>query len=360
VDLRIPGLDLLRIVTGIALIVCHGGYWLAPFHLPDTLWMLLGHMGVELFLVSSGFLLAEHALKATSPPSLAQAWLRTLVRLWPLYAVFLLCNLALLPADAARPPVIAYLTLTQNLAWPHPRFFGEAWIVAAAAMIALTVTITCRLLRQLAFRSGLLVIVGMLVAGHAVRGLLVVLGDPSFDEGVRKILITRLDLPFYGVLVAWFWVHRYEAIMRWRGLLALLSLGMLLATAAIHLLVPLDTSLAARILLFPLADFAWVALLPWLCSMDASMAIARPARVLAASAYSGLLTHMTLLRLADARGLSMTASEPATGVLLLLSYLLLSIGVALLVSLALDRNVLDFLGRRFAPPAEHGVPVAER
>ena len=42
----------------------------------------------------------------------------------------------------------------------------------------------------------------------------------------------------------------------------------------------------------------------------------------------------------------MTASEPATGVLLLLSYVLLSVGVALLVSLALDRNVLDLVGRR--------------
>lgn len=358
--MRMPGLDLLRIVAGVALIVCHGGYWLAPFHLPDTLWMLLGHMGVEVFLVSFGFLLAERALRRTPAPSVWQDSLRSLVRLWPLYVVFLLCNLVLLPADAERPHLIAYLTLTQNLAWPHPRFFGEAWIVAAAAMVALAVPITCRMLRQQTFRSGLLVIFGLLVAGHAVRGLLVVLGEPPFDEGVRKILIARLDLPFYGVLVAWFWIHRYEAIMRWRGWLAVVSLGMLVATSSIHLWVPLDTSLAARILLFPLGDFTWAALLPWVCSMDASRTMARSARVLAASAYSGLLTHMTLLRLADAKGLSMTASEPATGVLLLLSYALLSIGVALLVSLALDRSLLDFLARRFAPVAEHGVPVAER
>jgi peptidoglycan/LPS O-acetylase OafA/YrhL len=358
--MRMPGLDLSRIVAGLALIVCHGGYWLAPFQFPDTLWMLLGHMGVELFLVSSGFLLAEHALRATPPPPVVQAWLKTLLRLWPLYAVFLFCNLALLPADAGRPPLIAYLTLTQNLAWPHPRFFGEAWIVTAAATVALTVTLVCRMLRHLGFRPGLLVIVGLLLAGHALRGLLVALGDPSFDEGVRKILIARLDLPFYGVLVAWLWIHRYEALMRWRGLLAMLSLCMLVATAAIHFTVPLDTSRAARILLFPLGDLTWAALLPWVCSIEMRDPIAKPLEVIAASAYSGLLTHMTLLRLADARGLSMTASEPATGVLLLLSYVLLSVGVALLVSLALDRNVLDFLGRRFSPAAQHGVPVAER
>lgn len=358
--MRMPGLDLLRIVAGLALIVCHGGYWLAPFRFPDTLWMLLGHMGVELFLVSSGFLLAERALRATPPPAVAQTWLKTLLRLWPLYAVFLFCNLALLPADSGRPPLIAYLTLTQNLAWPHPRFFGEAWIVTAAAMVALTVTITCRMLRLLGFRTGLLVILGLLLVGHALRGLLVALGDPPFDEGVRKILIARLDLPFYGVLVAWLWVHRYAAIMRWRGLLAVMSLCMLVATATVHLRVPLDTSLAARILLFPLGDLAWAALLPWVCSIDMRDAIAKPAKVIAASAYSGLLTHMTLLRIADTRGLSMTATDPATGVLLLLSYVLLSVGVALLVSLALDRNVLDLVGRRFAPAAEHGVPVAER
>ena len=103
--MRMPGLDLLRIIAGLALIVCHGGYWLAPFQSSGHLWMLLGHMGVELFLVSSGFLLAEQALQATPHACHCAGLARTLLRLWPLYAVFLLCNLALLPADAARPPL---------------------------------------------------------------------------------------------------------------------------------------------------------------------------------------------------------------------------------------------------------------
>ena len=357
---RMPGLDLLRMGGGLALIVCHAGYWLAPFGIPDTVWMLFGHAGVELFLVTFGFLLAERAFKATRPVAIGREWARSALRLWPLYLLFLLCNLALSAADANRPPWIEYLTLTQNLAWPHPGFFAEAWIVAAAAMIALVVPLLCHMLHSSGSREALSWLLGMFLLANLLRGLLVWLGNPAFDLGVRKILIARLDLPIYGVVIAWLWVHRYAAIMRWRGILACIAVVLLGITALIHMLVPLDQSLAARILLLPICDVAWAALVPWACSLTLPQWSMQPARTVAGSAYAGLLTHMTALRLAGARGLSLTATDPVTGVLMLFSFVLLAIGVALLIRLALDLPLIGMRDRGLPTFTQHFAPVPER
>ena len=63
---RLAGLDLLRVVAGGALMVCHAGFWLAPFGWPDALWFMFGHVGVEAFLVTTTFLAARLLLRTPS------------------------------------------------------------------------------------------------------------------------------------------------------------------------------------------------------------------------------------------------------------------------------------------------------
>jgi peptidoglycan/LPS O-acetylase OafA/YrhL len=358
--MRMPGLDLLRLVAALALMVCHAGFWLGPFRIPDTFWMFLGHAGVEAFLVILSFLLTQHALTADTVVTLRRSWARSALRLWPLYVLMLGANLVLLPAGGSMPPLLEYLTLTQNLAWPHPEFFGEAWIVAAAAMILFVVPVLCRLLQGQGFAAGLGILLGLLLVTNALRGLLVWAGDPSFDLGVRKILIARLDLPLYGALAAWLSVHRYAGLMQWRRVLQLAGLIALALTAWVHLRVPLDESASARILLFPLCDLAWVGLLLWVCSKRLPDRFTEVTRVLAASCYAGLLTHITVLRIGAALDLPLYASTATQGVMMLLSYVLLASGTAVLVYFALDRPLLALRGRWLDPPANHPVPVAKR
>ena len=54
---RFAGLDLLRVIAGLALIVCHTAFLLSSLRIPDSVWLYLGLVGVEIFLVSLGFLL---------------------------------------------------------------------------------------------------------------------------------------------------------------------------------------------------------------------------------------------------------------------------------------------------------------
>lgn len=355
-----PGLDLLRLVAGLALVICHAGFWLSPFRFPDTVWMLLGHLGVELFLVSTGYLLARRAFAASRPESTGRNWIRALFRLWPLYAALLAVNLILLPAGSPEPSWVDYLAFSQNLAWPHPEFFGEAWIVAAAAMIMLVVPVFARVLHGSSFLTGLLCLAGLLVIAHAVRSFLVVQGDPVFDRGVRKILVSRLDLPFYGLLVAWLWTHRLAALMRWRAALALAGLALLAICGWVHLAVPLDASVPARLYLLPLADVAWSLLLPWACSVQVGARVARISAGLAASAFAGLLTHMTLLRMGIVLGMPTTPASAPGGILTLVSFVLLATGLALLVCRLVDRPWLALRDRWMPLAANHPGPVTKR
>lgn len=355
-----PGLDLLRLVAGLALIVCHAGFWLSPLRIPDTFWMLLGHAGVELFLVSTAFLLARRSFVSSNPESIWRNWMRALFRLWPLYAILLAANLMLLHEGSAMPDWIAYLGFAQNLAWPHPEFFGEAWIVAAAAMIMLVVPVVARVLHGRRFGTGLFSLVILLLLAHALRGLLVWQSDPVFDLGVRKILVSRLDLPFYGILVAWLWTYRHAMLRRWRGALATAGLAVLGMCAWMHLRVPLDTSMLARVNLLPLCDLAWAMLLPWACSAQVSRRVAVVAEGLAASAFAGLLTHMTALRIGASLGISFHPESIADGILMLASFALLAIGLALLVCRLFDRPWIALRNRCLPLAAEHPGPVAER
>ena len=358
--MRLPGLDLLRIVAALALMICHAGFWLGPFGFPDTLWMLIGHVAVELFLVSMGFLVAQQLLAVEQKVSIARNWARSVFRLWPLYLLLLALNLVFADSAESISDWPSYVFLGQNLAWPHPHFFAEAWIVAAAALILLVVPVLCRLLQTKTFANGVLILLGLLLITSVLRGLLVWAGNPGFDEGVRKILIARLDLPVYAVLAAWLWVHRYAAIIQWRAALALLGGTFLLATAWVHLSIPLDQSVAARTFLFPLCDAAWLMLLPWVCSLQMPDRLSEGVRVVASSAYAGLLTHVTILRIGASLGMPLLATSRLQGVLALSSFVLLASGVAIFITLVLDRPLLGLRERWFPLRSEHAIPIAKR
>lgn len=350
---RLAGLDLLRVVAGGALMVCHAGFWLAPFGWPDALWFMFGHVGVEAFLVTTTFLAARLLLR--TPSGSGRAILHGALRLWPLYAVLLGINALLGPVGTTSPPsLLAYAALVQNLVTPHPPFFGEAWIVAAAMLLVVSVPLLCALLRPLAFVTGLAVLVVGIVAGWGVRALAVAALDPAFDEGVRKVLAMRLDLPFYGVFLAWFALHRPDAFARRRRTLALLGAIVLAGVAAAHFVLPLDRSFAARVALPGLCDIGWCLLVPWATKCDLAAWLRRPLAAGADAAYAGLLTHMTLLRIAILAGVSAAATSRADGLVRMAIYIAAATILALVVSRCVDRPWRRWLGHRAALATSRG------
>jgi hypothetical protein len=232
--------------------------------------------------------------------------------------------------------------------------------VAAAALIMLVVPVIASALHGRRFVTGLLCLAALLLAAHGLRVLLVWQGDPVFDRGVRKILISRLDLPLYGLLLAWLWTHRYAVLMRWRGSLAIVGTALLGLSVWMHLAVALDASMTARVYLLPICDLGWALVLPWACSAQVWHPAAVLAEGLAASAFAGLLTHMTALRVGAAHGMPLSPSSTPGGILMLSSYVLLATGLALLVCRLFDRPWIALRDRCLPLDANHRGPVPER
>lgn len=333
---RLVGIDALRVIAGAALLVAHGAWWLAAWRVDDAWWLLLGYLGMEVFLVSCGFLLALPLLHgdAFAMPTLR----RTLWRWLPPYLLLVLLNWPL--AAAMGQPLEGWwrhLLLLQNLWRDGGTFFAEGWIIPLLAWSLPLLLLLSTALRQLPrARAPALLVLALLIT-QLPRIVAVPLFDPSWDEGVRKAVLLRLDTLLYGVAAAWCW---QVLPLRWNVRLALAGTTGLLLCGWLYLHLSLDTSVLARIGLFTLGGAAIAAMLPALASLRAGSQPLLAA--LASSALAGLLTHMTVLRLLALAGVPLTSGSRLGGLSALLAYML----AAALLALAINYGLLRPLRRR--------------
>lgn len=357
---RYVGIDLLRVVAGGSLLVAHSAQWLAALGLPDSTWQVAASLAVEVFLVSFGFLMGMRVLGGARRTGL-HLLVRQALRLWPLYALAVCANLAFVELlNLPQPSLPAYLSLSQNLAWRHPPFFPEAWIVAAA--LAGCVMITIGLAGwQPGRRIGSMRIVWLLLLigiSHLPRAAATVAADPDWDLAIRKIILVRLDPVLYGLLAAAI-LHRFRSIRSchraWAagaGVVALIAAATLMADGA------LATTARAPLYWFSGVDLGVALLLPWLCCVETTTRVSRIAATLASCAFAGLLSHMTLLRFGYWLGAPMQAGTAIDGIVLQAAYVLIATSVAWLLWRLLDApwcRLLPGVAARPRPP-----PVVER
>jgi peptidoglycan/LPS O-acetylase OafA/YrhL len=114
---RLPGLDTLRAIAIVAVMLFHLG-WLLPKSFGPV--SRFGWMGVDLFFVLSGYLIGSQLLKpylAGERPSIAGFYRRRIYRILPAY-LFVLSLYALLPVwreEDGISPLWQFLTFTENL-----------------------------------------------------------------------------------------------------------------------------------------------------------------------------------------------------------------------------------------------------
>jgi peptidoglycan/LPS O-acetylase OafA/YrhL len=129
---RLPGLDLLRAVAIAWVLLYHASlFGLAS---PASWIVGFGWMGVDLFFVLSGYLIAGQLLRPLARGEVAnyrRFFARRALRTLPAYLA-ILALYVLVPAVRERPllqPLWQYLTFTQNfdLTFPLPKAFSQAW-----------------------------------------------------------------------------------------------------------------------------------------------------------------------------------------------------------------------------------------
>jgi len=217
---RVFGLDLLRALAVLFVMYGHSLHILPDTPVKDVLALPVLD-GVTLFFVLSGFLIGRILLKTIDRedfdgPMLLRFWIRRWFRTLPNYYLVLTTLVAATyvasdPLVPLPPGIGHYFSFTQNLAWPHPEFFGEAWSLAVEEWFYLCIPIPLYLATRLPKvdrRRVMLLCATLVIVLSAVYRIwrIDAISDITMHEWLywhRMQVITRMDSLMYGVLGAY-------------------------------------------------------------------------------------------------------------------------------------------------------------
>lgn len=352
-------LDICRSLAIIMVLLSHGRHFLTPAWEQAAAFRIGGFVGVELFFVLSGFLIGGIAERCFIQTPAGQAWVgRFLIRRWlrtlPNYYLFLIIN-ALLVANAVAPgrlsDLIPFAIFAQNLAWPSPPVFGEAWSLAVEECFYLIFPLGLYFLGKLETdrrKIFLALSIGLLLVPLMARWGAVAFATPTWDDGIRKVVVFRLDALIAGVLAGWL-VQELQLQERIRSAAFAVAAALIMLAAGIAFFKfeqTFNASDFSRVWLFPLVSLG--------CAMTvlAGISAARPAALLdrathycARLSYALYLAHMPVLY----GILHFTGHTPAgdgSGALFRWSaFIIGSLLVAALVERTIERPILDWRDR---------------
>jgi peptidoglycan/LPS O-acetylase OafA/YrhL len=304
---RLVGLDLLRASAILAVLAAHfGTSALRLAHIegfPYAFAQHCGFYGVELFFALSGFLIGGLLLEIIERDPSVRSWVIFLIRRWmrtlPVYMLWIVVLLVILPPTDLWHTAVKYLVLLQNFAWPMPdnNWFGVSWSLTIEEWFYLLFS---GLLLALAARNKdralVLTCAIFLVAPYLAR-LSVPVGD--WDAGMRKVVLLRLDAISYGVVMAWLYRYRPAVLSKWRY--AALALGLLLvALPLISAMQPLiGPTWRASVFIFVSIGFSLT--MPWAVRLRIPWSLLRaPIRWLAERSYCLYIIHVTVQQLTGA------------------------------------------------------------
>jgi peptidoglycan/LPS O-acetylase OafA/YrhL len=363
---RLPGLDFLRAIAIGGVLIYHAS--LFDLVSRDHWVIRFGWMGVDLFFVLSGYLIAGQLFRPWARGDapdyrrfFARRWLRTL----PAYLAMVALYFAF-PAVRERPdiqPLWQFLTFTQNFAlnFPIPGAFSHAWSLCVEEQFYLAFPLAAALIaiRPSAGKAiGAMVVV--LFAGMMLRGyfwLHDVARAPAGEPGAlafMKLIYypswTRLDGPLAGIAVAALqtfrplWWRRFTA--RPNVLLGAGAAGVGMSSVLFRDMIP---GFLPAIFAFPLLACAMALLVA--AGSDSRSLIGRyaipGAGVLATGAYSLYLSNMVVFH--AVQGMMRDWPVQVQGAPLFLGLLAVAAASALLYWLV-ERPFLRLRDRLRSPP----------
>ena len=231
---RVLGLDILRAYAIVSVLYGHA-FELIKQHLSATLQMAYwGPVwdGVTLFFVLSGFLVGRIMISvcATNKPGfidLVEFWVLRWLRTIPLYFVVLTTIVFIywLSGKPNQGDWWKYYLFLQNLNWPHPDIFAEAWSLSVEEWFYFLAPVGFWLVYIYAksTKTAALKLILFVIGACIVYHVTIYITHPitNFDEWnnyLRNVVLSRLSSIMFGVLAAYICIYKNEFWMRARNI----------------------------------------------------------------------------------------------------------------------------------------------
>jgi peptidoglycan/LPS O-acetylase OafA/YrhL len=307
---RIFGLDILRALAIMFVVIEHGSYLL-----PEKLGRISDFFvfdGVTIFFVLSGFLIGGILIKLIDKNGfnfsvLKTFWIRRWYRTLPNYFLILiaLCILNLLfRDDFTLKSVIRYFIFSQNLFQIHPSFFPEAWSLSVEEWFYLIfpILIFFTFLFKRSYKKSLLylalLIIVFITSFRFYRfSHIDVNGISDWDLIFRKQVITRLDSLMLGVVGAYisyfyksFWI-KFKTQLMFIGILIFITSKFIL---------PHFTSIVgiySCVFSFTLISIGTLCVLPYLSELKTGNGLLfKPITYISLISYSMYLLNLSIVQ----------------------------------------------------------------
>lgn len=317
------GLDLVRCIAILSVLLCHTMVFLYPFTsgitevlFNFTSWSA-GFYGVEIFFVLSGFLIGNIFIKNVvfqdSSKKLSSIivdfWMRRWIRTLPNYFLFVLINLLIIPIAPdtviKTQSFLKYLIFSQFITSNSSSFFGVSWSLAVEEWFYILMPLFFSLFlifsknRSRTFVGTMF----LLLLIPTILKINFIIGKPAHIDAESVFhyhTFYKLDSIFYGLLLAWFWnkttIHGW-IIQRKKGLFVLGILGLLFSFAFAFLFVvkPLQNSIL-MILFAPLTSLSILFVFPFLYEWRVrSNYLTRSVTFVSLISYSLYLVHVPII-----------------------------------------------------------------
>jgi peptidoglycan/LPS O-acetylase OafA/YrhL len=352
---RQPGLDLLRALAIILVVIYHAGIF--GFTLPHRLHRF-GWIGVDLFFVLSGYLIGGQLLAPLArkqPMNLPRFFSRRALRIMPAYFVVLAVYFCLPSLREFREisPLWKFLISIQNINLRGGTAFSHAWSLAIEDQFYLALPLLLIFINRWN-RAAFIIPLAVFTGGLALRGTLAYLnpGESGVSfSGFQKFIYyptwTRLDPLVFGVVLAALEKFRPSLWNRLMNFAPWLWLPGLAAIAYGLALGEKDLTIATCVWQFPLVAVGMATLL--VCAVSPRLPFRRVeipgAAFFASIAYSVYLSHKLIIHAVIQSCSAQSIALTSVSALLLIEICIYGAGFILFLSI--ERPFLQ-LRRRVA------------
>ncbi|HNP32110.1 MAG TPA: acyltransferase [Flavobacterium sp.] len=311
---RFFGLDFLRALSISLLLFSHSSWIYNSTSLFGRMQDASGFLGVELFIVLSGFLIGGILYKQFLHENygIKDAYLfvsRRLMRVLPsYYLVVSILTIVYMIFGFSVSQVWKYLLLIQNFAFPIPAFFPESWslpvkemgYILAVFLLVVSVKLFTKTSRKVLFLS---VIIGLILLTFGAKTYYNIHSEnldlKQWSFSIRSVVIYRIDSVLIGVLFGYSYHNYKEFIMSKRKLFlafGIILLALLFLCIAVFKLRLTNASWFWNILCLPLLSLSICMFLPILLNWKTpSERIGNLITFICNISYSVYLLHYSLV-----------------------------------------------------------------